>query len=162
MGPDEREKWSNKGSSASSKRSSRKYTSFGITCEEIDSQRNEEFRRVQNMEYMIEDMLQTAVDQKSNFTLTFIFKFSALICVSRIVSSHFLFLQCVLLHHQLKWRYFPCWDRNVQVQLERRWEKQSCLRLTQVHSKFPLQASTIASILWWTQVNFLLDEQLML
>lgn len=62
MVPNQRAKYSDKASSVSSQRSL--FTSFGVSFDEIDRKKSDEIQRQKQMEMMIDEMLQSAVEQK--------------------------------------------------------------------------------------------------
>lgn len=69
MDASEREKFGKKASSSngSNYREPTKYTSFGVTFDEIDRQKETERAKVQRMTMTIEEMLQTAEEQDGEF-----------------------------------------------------------------------------------------------
>lgn len=69
MSASEREKFSNKPSSSKSSdyKEPTKYTSFGVTFDEIDRQKEDERKKIQRMNLTIEEMLSIAKDQGREF-----------------------------------------------------------------------------------------------
>lgn len=68
MSAAEREKFSNKPSSKGSDyKEPTKYTSFGVTFDEIDRKKEEERNKIHRMNLTIEEMLQIAEDNGSKF-----------------------------------------------------------------------------------------------
>lgn len=67
MSAPEREKFGQKASSSNGYRDPTKYTSFGVTFDEIDRQKENERAKIQRMTMTIEEMLQTAEEQDGKF-----------------------------------------------------------------------------------------------
>lgn len=63
MSPFEREKFGGKALSSKGYNEPKKYTSFGITFDEIDRQKEDERAKIQRMSMTIEEMLQIAEEQ---------------------------------------------------------------------------------------------------
>lgn len=65
MSPIEREKYEGESSKSNIVRVEKKYTSFGVSFDEIDRQKARARQQQMAMELTIEEMLQTAEEQRS-------------------------------------------------------------------------------------------------
>lgn len=101
MSAAEREKFSNKPSSKSLDfKEPTKYTSFGVTFDEIDRQKEEERKKSQRMNLTIEEMLLTAEDQGCEILCksTFLIRRVDILFINRLEDTAILLLQHYGIH----------------------------------------------------------------
>lgn len=69
----ERDRYNPKSAQPTATRPDRKklYTSFGVSFDELDRQKEDEMRRIRNMELTVEEMLQNALEVDSKWSLVY-------------------------------------------------------------------------------------------